>query len=398
VRNTEAFLALLREHRVSVLNQTPAAFYNLMEVERVAETHDLDRHLRYVIFGGDRLEPTHLQDWVKRYPLETIRLVNMYGITETTVHVTYGPLTAADVNDGCGCSPVGVPLPETTVYICDARMNLQPIGVAGEMYVGGTGVSRGYLNRPELTAQRFVPSPFKAGERLYKSGDLGRWLSDGRLEHMGRNDRQVQMRGFRVELGEVESVLAAHPNVREAVVLMREDQPGDQRLVGYVVFRQGTVGAEELRSHARGKLADYMVPSAFVVLEHVPLSPNGKVDRKALPKPEIGQGAVRKVVLPRNDLEEKICTVWQEVLGVPGVSVNDNFFEIGGHSLKAMQVVFRLQRELGFEMSLLDMFKTPTVAELATVAMTCKAASAGAGVSSAGTIAAATADELAMLE
>jgi amino acid adenylation domain-containing protein len=364
-RNSEAFREILRKHRVSVLNQTPAAFYNLMEVERVAGVHDLGEHLRYVIYGGDRLEPTHLQDWVKMYPLSKVKLVNMYGITETTVHVTYGPLTESDIFEGYGRSPVGVPLPETTVYVCDERMNLQPIGVAGEIYVGGTGVSRGYLNRPELTKERFVASPFKDGERLYRSGDVGRWLEDGRLEHLGRNDSQVQIRGFRVELGEVESVLAGHPKVREAVVLMREDMPGDQRLAGYVVWKDGGVTVDELKAHAKSRLPEYMVPASLTVLERVPLTSNGKVDRKALPKPEHGAGTGREHVMPRNELESRIAGVWQEVLGLATISVHDNFFEIGGHSLGIIKVANRLKTILGRDIPVVMLFQYPTVESLA---------------------------------
>ncbi|MDP8242500.1 MAG: amino acid adenylation domain-containing protein [Candidatus Hinthialibacter antarcticus] len=234
VRNVEAFHELLRRHRVTVLNQTPAAFYNLIAQEVRAQAHSLDPHLRYVIFGGDRLEATYLRPWVERYPLNEIKLINMYGITETTVHVTYYEIQPRDVFGAAGVSPIGTPIPGTTVFVCNDALQLQPPGVAGEILVGGDGVCREYLNREPLTRERFIENPFESPGRLYRSGDVGRWFADGRLEHLGRNDDQVQVRGFRVELGEIESAVAKHPAVDRCVALAQGDDATSMQLVAYI--------------------------------------------------------------------------------------------------------------------------------------------------------------------
>ncbi|CAM3959907.1 Amino acid adenylation domain-containing protein [Corallococcus soli] len=224
-----------------------------------------------------------------------------------------------------------------------------PVGVAGELYIGGEGVTLGYLHRPELTQERFLPNPFRQGERMYRTGDLARWLADGTVEYLGRNDSQVKLRGFRIELGEVEAALASHPALAQAVALVREDRPGDRRLVAYLVTKPGQAYTDtELRKHLRSQLPQYMVPQHFVELEALPLTPNGKVDRKALPPPA---GAARPVeeafVAPRTEREKQLARIWQEVLGIAQVGVHDNFFNIGGHSLLSFQVVMRVQKELG---------------------------------------------------
>jgi amino acid adenylation domain-containing protein len=359
VRNPAALRALLRTHRVTVLNQTPAAFYALAEIERGEALHDLDTHLHTVIFGGDRLDPARLRTWTDIYPLERVRLVNMYGITETTVHVTYGPLDRTDLASATAHSPIGVPLPETRVYVCDGAMNLQPIGVPGEIYVGGSGVCRGYLNRPELTAARFIASPFRDGETLYRSGDLARWRTDGRLEYLGRNDDQVQIRGFRIELGEVQRVLTAHPAVRAAVVIAWQPSgDDDRRLVAYVVLDRDTP-AEELRALARTRLPEAMVPAHIVPIDAVPLTANGKVDTRALPPP-IAAAAEET----RGDVQRTVAEVWRDVLHVEP-RLDDNFFEIGGHSLLLVQVEQKLRERLGAAIPLVDLFRFPTIRTLA---------------------------------
>ncbi|HKX32892.1 MAG TPA: amino acid adenylation domain-containing protein, partial [Blastocatellia bacterium] len=374
-RDAAAFRDLIHRCGVTVLNQTPAAFYNLIEVERSQPSPDLGRHLRYVIFGGDRLEPAHLRPWAERYPLEEIRLVNMYGITETTVHVSYGPITREHVFSGEKCSPIGVPLPETRVYICDEKMNPQPIGVPGELYIGGSGVCRGYLNRPELSAARFLPSPFRKDERLYRTGDLGRWRSDGTLEYIGRNDSQVQIRGFRVELGEIQSVLTAHALVRDAAVIVSQlaggaagDASGaDQRLVAYLIPKSpGQLPVTELRAYAKEKLPDYMVPSHFVQLDSFPLTANGKIDYRALPAPEGTREELGgDYVAPGDETERQIAEIWRQTLGVERVGLNDNFFDIGGHSLLLIQVHRRLREACHAELPLVELFRYPTVRTLA---------------------------------
>ncbi|HKR63899.1 MAG TPA: amino acid adenylation domain-containing protein, partial [Thermoanaerobaculia bacterium] len=342
VRNPATLRALLKQHRVTVLNQTPAAFQSLIEIERDEKTHDLDDHLRVVIFGGDRLEPAMLRPWLQHY--ERIQLVNMYGITETTVHVTYGPLTRDQILGDPG-SPIGVPLPETRVYVLDPRMHPRPIGVPGELYVGGSGVCDGYLNREELTAQRFVANPFRENERVYRSGDVGLWTADGTLQHLGRNDHQVQLRGFRIELGEIEHVLLTHPRVQRAVVRKQED-----RLIAWI---EGDASADELRALARTKLPDYMVPARFVGVEKVPLTANGKIDSAALRAPIAGA--------------ETLLDIWRSVLRRDDIGIDDNFFEVGGHSLLLVDA-HRKMRERGIDVPLVDLFRYPTIRALATTA------------------------------
>ncbi|HEU0052543.1 MAG TPA: amino acid adenylation domain-containing protein, partial [Longimicrobium sp.] len=355
-RDPEAFHALVRREGVTVLNQTPSAFRQFMraDAERGGELA-----LRVVVFGGEALEPASLREWVERRGAETPRLVNMYGITETTVHVTYRPLGRDDVFGGSG-SPIGRAIPDLRLYVLDPARRPVPIGVPGELYVGGAGVARGYLNRPELTAERFVDDPFAPG-RLYRTGDRVRWREDGTLEYLGRLDEQVKIRGFRIELGEIEVRLAEHPEVREAVVLAREDVPGDRRLVAYVV---GAVEADALRAHLRQGLPEYMLPSAFVALDRLPLTANGKVDRKALPAPEPAS-AEDRYVAPRTPVEEVLAGIWAEVLRLERVGVEESFFDLGGHSLMATRVVSRVRAVFAVELPLRALFEGPTVAELA---------------------------------
>jgi amino acid adenylation domain-containing protein len=355
-RDPDAFHALVRREGVTVLNQTPSAFRQFI---RVDGERGGGLALRNVIFGGEALEPATLREWVERRGIDTPRLVNMYGITETTVHVTYRPLRREDVFGGSG-SPIGRAIPDLRLYVLDPARRPVPIGVPGELYVGGAGVARGYLNRPELTAERFVDDPFAPG-RLYRTGDGVRWMADGTLEYLGRLDEQVKIRGFRIELGEIEAALAEHPEVREAVVLAREDVPGDRRLVAYVV---GGVDAGDLRAHLRQSLPEYMVPSAFVVLGALPLTSNGKVDRRALPVPELAADADRYVA-PRTPVEEVLAGIWAEVLHLERVGVEESFFEVGGHSLLAMRVVSRIRAVLGVEVPLRALFEGPTVGEVA---------------------------------
>jgi non-ribosomal peptide synthase protein (TIGR01720 family) len=295
----------------------------------------------------------------------------MYGITETTVHVTYRPVSLADLQRPWS-SVIGCPIPDLDVYIVDGRRNLVPIGVPGEMLVGGAGVSRGYLRRPELTAERFFPDTLgkRPGGRLYKTGDLARYLPNGDVEYLGRIDHQVKIRGFRIELGEIESVLEQHAAVREAIVLAREDGPGEKRLVGYLVCAAGqgpTVG--ELRAFLKEKLPEYMVPAAFVLLDQLPLTSNGKVDRKALPAPEAGERLTlgESFVAPRSPAEEALSRVWAQVLRLPKVGIHDNFFELGGDSILSIQIVWRAA-DAGVKITPRQLFQHQTIAELAEVA------------------------------
>nr|WP_277755354.1 non-ribosomal peptide synthetase [Pseudomonas kitaguniensis] len=302
--------------------------------------------LRQVIFGGEALEPGMLKPWYARVANTGTQLVNMYGITETTVHVTYRALQAADAQL-VGVSPIGGRIPDLQVYVLDSQREPVPVGVVGELYVGGAGVARGYLNRPELNAERFIADPFsgRADARLYKTGDLGRWLADGSIDYLGRNDDQVKIRGFRIELGEIEARLAACDGVRDAVVIAREDQPGNKRLVAYVIATDGAEpSAADLRTQLLLSLADYMVPSAFVMLASLPLTTNGKLDRKALPAPDADALARREYERPQGEVEQTLAALWQELLGVERVGRHDNFFEMGGHSLLAVKLVERMRQ------------------------------------------------------
>jgi nonribosomal peptide synthetase DhbF len=363
-RDPGAFRALLAAERVTVLNQTPSAFRQLAAADEAAGGGD-DLELRCVVFGGEALDPGSLRPWVERHGDARPRLVNMHGITETTVHDSFRPVTRADVEAGAA-SPIGRPLPDGRLYVLDPAGEPAPPGVPGEMCVGGAGVARGYLGRPELTAERFVPDPFAGvpGARAYRSGDRVRRLASGELEYLGRVDHQVKVRGFRIEPGEVEAAVAAHPAVRQALVLAREDRPGDRQLVAYVVAADGgAVEPRGLREWTAERVPDYMVPAAFVVLETIPLTPNGKVDRRALPPPVREAGG--SFVAPRSGLEREIAAAWEEVLEVERVGVEDNFFEIGGHSLLLARLHRRLRDSLGRELSVVDLFRFPTVAALA---------------------------------
>src|SRR5436305_476098 len=298
--------------------------------------------LRLVVFGGEALDPASLGPWLERHGEERPLLVNMYGITETTVHTTWRRLRQSDLAQPG--SAMGRPLSDLSLYLLDGGGRPVPIGVPGEIHVGGAGVARGYLARPALTAERFVPDPFAGGtvgeaigQRLYRSGDLARWRRDGDLEYLGRIDRQVKVRGFRIELGEVEAALAEHPGVREAVVVAREDRPGDVRLVGYVSSAASTdLSPQALAAFLAERLPAYMVPAAWVLRERLPLTANGKVDRAALPAPvERGEGGA--YVAPRSPVEQVLAGIWEEVLERQRVGVEDDFFDLGGLPLAAAE-------------------------------------------------------------
>ncbi|QEU91125.1 non-ribosomal peptide synthetase [Streptomyces kanamyceticus] len=364
-RDPGAFRALLADEGVTVLNQTPSAFYQLVAADREAPK-SAQLALRYVVFGGEALDVTRLGDWYARHADDAPVLVNMYGITETTVHVTHLALDEAAVTGPAGL--IGTGIPDLRVYVLDAYLQPLPAGSVGEMYVAGAGVARGYLGRPGLSAERFVADPFAAaygehGTRMYRTGDLARLGTDGVLEYAGRADQQVKLRGFRIELGEIEAALAAHPDVADAAVMVREDSPGDQRLVAYAVVRAEATTAADLRDHAAAALPSHMVPSAVVLLDRLPLTANGKLDRKALPAPEYGpRGAGRA---PRTPREEALCRLFADALGVERVGIDDSFFDLGGHSLLATRLVGRVRAVLGAELPVRQLFDTPTVAGLA---------------------------------
>ena len=294
---------------------------------------------------------------------------NLYGPSETTTYSTVAYLASGE----SGVPGIGRPIANTRAYVLDRRLEPVPIGVPGELYLGGAGVARGYLGRPALTAERFVPDPFgpsagaEPGGRLYRTGDRARWRPDGTLEFLGRLDQQLKLRGFRIEPGEIETVLGQHPAVRTAVVIAREDVPGDVRLVAYVVPEGAPVDGGELRRFLEQRLPEYMVPAAIVVLESLPLMPNGKLDRGALPPPDSTEPRDREdFVAPRTPVEEMLAGIWATVLRLERVGIRDNFFALGGHSLLATQVISRVRTAIGIELPLHALFEDPTVAGLAT--------------------------------
>ncbi|MDP8984156.1 MAG: amino acid adenylation domain-containing protein [Pseudomonadota bacterium] len=375
-RTPDAFYRLLGEERVTVLNQTPSAFRQLIRAEETASA-GVDLALRYVIFGGEALDPKSLQPWFERHGDTHPRLINMYGITETTVHVTYRPLSATDLD---APSVIGVPIPDLHLYLLDEARRPVPTGEPGEIYVGGAGVARGYLNRPELTAQKFIATPFApdAGT-LYRSGDLARYLPGGDLEYLGRIDQQVKIRGFRIELGEIAAELDRHPGVRESVVVVQEPPPGagtprEKTLVAYIVKQpaghraEGSEAADvpALRQMLRQRLPDYMIPAAFVFIDGLPLTVNGKLDIKALPPPDVDPGAPPGVRPAEGTaLERGIADIWREILHVNHAGLDQNFFDLGGNSIHLADVHSRLQRLLERTFSITDLFAHPTIRSLA---------------------------------
>ncbi|MDU5678986.1 MAG: amino acid adenylation domain-containing protein, partial [Pseudomonas aeruginosa] len=320
-RSPEDFYRLLCREGVTVLNQTPSAFKQLMAMACSADMATQQPALRYVIFGGEALDLQSLRPWFQRFGDRQPQLVNMYGITETTVHVTYRPVSEADLEGGL-VSPIGGTIPDLSWYILDRDLNPVPRGAVGELYIGRAGLARGYLRRPGLSATRFVPNPFPggAGERLYRTGDLARFQADGNIEYIGRIDHQVKVRGFRIELGEIEAALAGLAGVRDAVVLAHDGVGGTQ-LVGYVVADSAEDAErlrESLRESLKRHLPDYMVPAHLMLLERMPLTVNGKLDRQALPQPDasLSQQAYRA---PGSELEQRIAAIWAEILGVERV-------------------------------------------------------------------------------
>jgi amino acid adenylation domain-containing protein len=364
-RSPQEFYRLVCSEGVTVLNQTPSAFAQLIDAQARSPR---ERHsLRVVIFGGEALELRALRPWVQRNGPDKTQLVNMYGITETTVHVTYRRLLGEEIESGQG-SPIGKPIPDLRACLLDQYQQPVPIGVIGELYIGGDGVARGYLGRPELTAQRFIADPFSDGsERLYRTGDLGRWREDGTIEYLGRNDHQVKIRGFRIELGEIEAQLLHHPQVREAVVLAREDVPGDKCLVAYVVpvIVEDAINVESLREYLNAALPEHMVPSLFVELKSLPLTLNGKLDRRALPAPDLSAYGSQVYEAPQGEVEERLATIWQGLLRVPRVGRRDNFFELGGHSLTASTMIVKVAEILNAPLRLQTVLKNPTFQALA---------------------------------
>ncbi|MEX6690965.1 non-ribosomal peptide synthase/polyketide synthase, partial [Danxiaibacter flavus] len=350
------FAELLIKEKVTILNQTPSAFYVLQDylVHKPTEVA-----LRYIIFGGEALNPTRLQP--SRELSRNCRFINMYGITETTVHVTFQLVETAHIL--AGSNSIGRPIPTLSIYILDELRQLVPIGVAGEICVAGAGLARGYLNRRQLTEEKFVQHPYGAG-RIYLSGDQGRWLPDGTIEYCGRRDDQVKIRGYRIEPGEIESALLQSELVSQCVVIANEDIQGHKKLTGYVVAK-GIFNRESIMAYLQSRLPSYMVPSLLIELDSLPLTSNGKVDKKALP---VADGTLQlsgQYVAPRNEAEEQLAAIWQELLGIEKISIHDNFFELGGHSLTATRVVAFVRERMQVEIAIKDLFLHPTIENLA---------------------------------
>ncbi len=361
------FLQLCRDWAITVVD-LPTAYWHEMVAQIEAENLELPPSLRLVIIGGERALPERLAAWQKRFGSE-VRLVNTYGPTEATIVATlWEPPSVPDDVDELREVPIGKPVQNVRTYVLDGYLQPVPSGVTGELHIGGSGLARGYLNRPELTAEKFIADPFsqRAGARLYKTGDLARYLPDGSIEYAGRIDHQVKIRGFRVELGEIEAALNQHPSVRESVVLAREDGSGIKRLVAYVVGNGSQrSGAGEMRDFLAEKLPDFMLPSASVWLDKLPLAPNGKLDRSALPAP--GECSEEAFMPPQTPAEEMMAGIWAEVLEVKQVGRDDNFFALGGHSLLATRMISRVRQAFQVELSLRSLFEAPTVRGLAEI-------------------------------
>jgi amino acid adenylation domain-containing protein len=362
-RSPEDFHDMLIKEQVTVLNQTPSAFYQLMTVDQARPLSNLA--LRLVIFGGEALNFKTLRPWFATHGDRQPRMINMYGITETTVHVTYREVTTVDAANGVP-SLIGVPIPDLQLYLLDDDRKPVPAGEVGEIYVGGAGVARGYLNRPELSAERFVADIFSAipGARLYKSGDLARLLPDGEMEYVGRGDAQVKIQGYRIELGEIEAAIAAHERIQEARVVAHTDAAGTKRLVAYYVVQAGVaLPARELSEYLTAKLPPWMMPSVYSPIQVFPLTPHGKVDYAALPAPTPGSARTGNQARG-TDMEQIVAGVWRKVLGADQVGLDDNFFDIGGTSLLLVSVQARLQTLFNKRIPVADFFAFTTVRTL----------------------------------
>ncbi len=361
------FALQLRSRGISVLFLTTALFEQLATA--VPQAFD---SLRYLLVGGETVDPKSFEKVLKNGPPK--QLLHVYGPTESTTFSSY--YWVQDVAESLRSIPIGRPITNTEIYLLDEYLQPVPIGVVGELHIGGAGLACSYLNRPDLTALKFIPNPFsdQPGTRLYKTGDLARYLTNGNIEYIGRSDNQVKLRGFRIELGEIEAVLSQHPAVFQSIVIAQEDSRGDKRLVAYLVPQQKTIPTKsELCRFLKQKLPEYMVPSCFVMLDTLPLTPNGKVDHRALPAPEMARPELsQNFVAPRTPIEEMLAHIWAIVLGIEQVGINDNFFELGGHSLLATQLLTRLREAFSVELPLRCLFEFPTIAELSEVIETAR--------------------------
>lgn len=355
-------LQQVEQHQVSILETVPSLLRVMLEsIEGGSSSYPRLERLRWLVPTGEALPPEFCRRWLSVYPY--IPLLNAYGPTECSDDVTHYPIFAP-LAERQVHTPIGRPINNIRLYILDQRLRPLPVGVSGELYVGGAGVGRGYLNDARRTAEAFVPDPFSdiPASRLYRTGDLARYLADGTIEFLGRVDHQVKIRGYRIELGEIEALLRQHGSVQDVVVVVREDIPGNRALVAYVVPTEGGAG-DGLRDYLKEKLPEYMVPSAFVLLEALPLTPNGKLDRRSLPAPEYGVG--EQFLAPATPLHHQLVRIWEELLEVRPVGIRDNFFDLGGHSLLVVSLVDRIEQETGKKLALATLFAGPTVEQLA---------------------------------
>jgi amino acid adenylation domain-containing protein len=354
----QALLNFTSQHKLDVLECTPAQVRLLIEAGLIESSEHV---ARVMLVGGEAIDKSL---WMALCRGQRTRVFNVYGPTECTVDSTL-----CQIQDRFETPAIGRPIANVQVYLLDNRMRTVPIGVPGEIHIGGHGLARGYLNRPELTAEKFIANPFSPdpASRLYRTGDLARYLADGNIEFLGRIDDQVKVRGYRIELGEIEAVLGQHPAIQQAVVLAREDSPGDKRLVAYTVAAAGSApSANELRSFLQQKLPEFMVPSAFMFLESLPLTPNGKLDRKALPAPDQSRPELDETYSsPRTPVEELLAQIWSDVLKLDKVGIHDHFFELGGHSLLATQLISRIRDTFKIDLPLRSLFEAPTIYGLA---------------------------------
>ncbi len=364
-RDPATFRALVEREHVTVLSQTPTGFQAFIDADHTAPAGAFT--LRYILLCGEALHLQTLQPWFDRYGDDTPQIINMYGPTETTLYVTYQRITQADVAAGAG-SIIGVPFPDIRIYLLDAHGQPVPTGVAGELYIAGDCVAAGYLNRPDLNAERFLPDPFHGG-RMYRSGDLARRHENGELEYLGRIDQQVKIRGFRIELGEIETTIAQHPAIKHVAVIDREDTPGDKKLIAYLVTNTDTPAPTliaDLRQTLHTHLPEYMIPAHFHHLDTLPLTTSGKLDRKALPTPQYQRTEnTNPYIAPRNPAEETIADVWKAVLRIDKVGIDDHFFDVGGHSLLLVRAHAQLRDKLRGDLAIVALLQYPTVRTLA---------------------------------
>ncbi|WP_432403808.1 amino acid adenylation domain-containing protein [Wukongibacter sp. M2B1] len=357
-KEPDKILRAIENEKITIMHFVPSMLGAFLKYIENVDINDKEIKLRQVFTSGEALQINHVKEFYKYF--NRVKLSNLYGPTEATIDVSYYD---CENKEYLKSIPIGKPIDNTGLYILDKNRNLQPIGISGELHISGDGLARGYLNRAKLTEEKFIESPFEKGARMYKTGDLARWLPDGNIEFLGRIDHQVKIRGYRIELGEIENTIRKQAGVKEIVVLAREDKDGDKYLCGYIV-KEEAIEIEKVRNEAKKELPEYMVPGVIIEIEDIPLTGNGKIDRKALLSIEVTKSRTKEYEEPRNETEERLVEIWTDILGVERIGIKDNFFELGGHSLKATILSGRIQRELEAEIGVIDIFQIPTIEEL----------------------------------